>query len=318
MKVAFHINHLDLRGTGVAVYLYAHHNEAILGNESVIVCPSRSAQPLYQDERSEEHFERRFPVHRYEDFQEVDKLLERLGVDVFYTIKSGQRDEILSKACRTGVHAVFQHYEPHGDVYAYVSEWLARTMGDGDNPWVPHIVDLPDIAEDMREALSIPRDAIVFGRHGGSDTFDIDFAHKAVRKTAQRRPHLYFVFLNTEPFCDPLPNVIHLPGTADPVEKVRFINTCDAMLHARTQGETFGCAIAEFSARNKPIITFRGGPDQAHLELLGDKGIYYESRRELMRVLRDFEPSPHEDWDVYSKPFGPDSVMERFKQVFLS
>lgn len=34
-----------------------------------------------------------------------------------------------------------------------------------------------------------------------------------------------------------------------------FIRTCDAMLHARMSGETFGLAIAEFSAHNRPVLT---------------------------------------------------------------
>ena len=38
-------------------------------------------------------------------------------------------------------------------------------------------------------------------------------------------------------------------------EKEAFYRTCDAMLHARRDGETFGLAVAEFSVRNKPVIT---------------------------------------------------------------
>lgn len=37
-------------------------------------------------------------------------------------------------------------------------------------------------------------------------------------------------------------------------EKTTFINTCDAMLWARHDGETFGLAIGEFSSKNKPVI----------------------------------------------------------------
>ena len=40
--------------------------------------------------------------------------------------------------------------------------------------------------------------------------------------------------------------------------KVKFINTCDAMIHARAMGETFGLAVAEFSKKNKPVIFVSG------------------------------------------------------------
>ncbi len=36
MKVAFHTNSLSLRGTEIALYDYALHNQTLLGHESVI------------------------------------------------------------------------------------------------------------------------------------------------------------------------------------------------------------------------------------------------------------------------------------------
>ena len=98
---------------------------------------------------------------------------------------------------------------------------------------------------------------------------------------------------------------------------MRFINTCDAMLHARKQGESFGLAVGGFSVRNRPVITFEGSKDRAHIEQLGDKGIYYRSKRELIRVLDRFEPDPTRNWDAYSRDLSPDPVMERFAKVFL-
>ena len=318
MKIAFHVNHLDMRGTGVAVFDYANHAERLLGHESLIVCPSVKAQPHFQDERAARRFEQRFPVYRYDRFDEVDSLLREHGVGVLYAIKAGKRDHVLSRQCRTVVHAVFQYHEPHGDVYAYISRWLSEKMSQGRQPWVPHMLDLPNVSGDLREALQIPRDAVVFGRHGASDTFDIRFAQEAVAQVAARRPDRYFLFLNTDRFCRDLPNVVHLPGTTDPEDKVRFINTCDAMLHARKQGESFGLAVAEFSARNRPILTFADGLDRAHLEQLGDKAIIYRSKRDLLRLLERFEPEPGKDWDAYSRDFAPAVVMERFARVFLS
>ena len=58
----------------------------------------------------------------------------------------------------------------------------------------------------------------------------------------------------------------------DLVEKVEFINTCDAMLWARGAGETFGLSIAEFSSKNKPVIAMQVG-DLAHVHIMGDMGL---------------------------------------------
>lgn len=75
---------------------------------------------------------------------------------------------------------------------------------------------------------------------------------------------LMFLFLGTEKFNKKVnrpeehPQIIYLPTNSDLRYKEDYIKTCDVMLHARTVGETFGLAVAEFSVRNKPVITFPG------------------------------------------------------------
>ena len=87
---------------------------------------------------------------------------------------------------------------------------------------------------------------------------------------AKHNNNIYFLFVNTQKFCPDLPNIIHLNVIVDLNDKRRFINTCDAMLWARSDGETFGLSIAEFSICNKPVIACKTG-DLAHVELLKDK-----------------------------------------------
>jgi len=198
-------------------------------------------------------------------------------------------------------------------------------MTGGTKPFVPYVVQLPDAAADLRASLGIPADALVFGRHGGDATFNIRFAHDVVRSVSRDRPDIYFLFLNTRPVLRsrwvrvPLrrANVIYLPPTADLYAKACFINTCDAMLHARADGETFGLAVAEFSIRNKPVLTYSGSEDTAHLHMLGAKAIRYANAAELESAVRDFRRDPAANWNAYSKEYSPRNVMEKFRQVFL-
>jgi hypothetical protein len=323
MKIAFHCNQLSIRGTEVAMFDYAHFNEELLGNESIVLAKNPDVWP-YSDSRAIEKFKNRFgdKVFFYRDKKEIENILGENKIDIFYAQKSGHNDGIFSLKRKSVIHAVFQDYEPHGNVYAFISEWLSKQYGNV--PFVPYMVYLPDHDENLRQELGIPEKAVVYGRHGGFETFDIGFAKSAVLEAAKAKPDLYFLFMNTEKFSDDsYKNIIYLDPTADPEEKVKFINTCDAMLHARRKGETFGLAIAEFSIRNKPIITCREAyHDKAHFDLLGTTGIYYSTKEELYSLLVDhpflnFDPKLEKYWNCYYN-YTPEKVMDKFKSVFIN
>jgi glycosyltransferase involved in cell wall biosynthesis len=208
------------------------------------------------------------------------------------------------------IHAVF-HYHPHGDIYAAISPCV---NGARNAPIVPHMINLPVHDKNLRESLSIPSDAIVFGGYGGATSFSIPFVHKVVHDVAKSNPHIYFLFANFNRFCDPLPNIIYLDAIIDLDKKVEFINTCDAMLHARSDGETFGIAVGEFSSMNKPVITTRSG-DSAHIEILGSKGTLYTGPEDLTQILTQFKVTEG-DWNAY-REYTPAKVMGIFNNIFL-
>ena len=321
MIVAFHTNQLGERGTEVALFDFAHYNEALLGNQSIVLTP-QPADQAHPDVRK--RFHDRFEVIHYKDATRLEKdILVPKGADVFYNIKRGMPDEVDIREVKFCVHAVFRANHPHGDVYAYISEWLARHMAGEEGRWVPLIVHKPASDEDLRSELGIPRDAIVFGRYGGAATFNVKGVREAVLNVARRRRDIHFVLLNTPlrpPRFRSMPENIHfLPVTIDPIGRSRFINTCDAMLHARRSGETFGLACAEFSAHNKPVITYAKSKCKAHIENLQGRAITYRSRRELKKILLGFRrPDPSENWDVVTDAFSPERVMRKFNEVFLA
>ena len=64
------------------------------------------------------------------------------------------------------------------------------------------------------------------------------------------------------------------------------------------------------------MITWLGSPDRYHIEVLGDKGIYYQDPDDLRRILAAFRPLGG-SFDAYSERFGPEPVMREFERVFL-
>lgn len=325
MKIAFHSYQLGERGTEVCLYKYAKYNREILGNESIIVSTSSRPTPTF------ERFNSEFKTLLYPDVwvnngkndglrQTLEKIVSEEGVDVFYAIKGGESDGILPKNCKSVAHAVFRTDDPHGDVYAGVCKYIVDKHGSK-HPFVDHIVEKTEPTENLREKLNIPSDAFVFGRHGGSDTFSIPFVKEVVRSALATRKDAYFLFLNTEKFIEH-ERVIHIPWTKDLVEISNFVNTCDAMLHARMEGEVFPLVVAEFSTQNKPVITWDGHSpiyDRGHIEILKDKGIYYRNPQDLFTILINLNKDDIKniDWDVYKDNYSPSKVMDQFKRIFL-
>lgn len=306
MKIAFHSNQLGIRGTEVALYDYALGNRDILGNESIIISDANA------DLTSLDKFKTQFPVYLYSDFSEVEAIIHNENIDAVYWIKAGFNDGKLVNNAKNLVHSVFKHNDVHGDVYAYVSEWLSDEMSNGELPYVPHMVNLPKHNLDYRESFGL-KDKFIIGWYGG-DNFELPFSKQAVIDVAKERDDVVFLFMNCTPFTSES-NIYFIKGTTNLDEKVAFINTCDVMIHSRERGETFGLTVAEFSTFGKPIITYSNSPERNHINILGDNGIYYTNYSDLYKILSEINSSV-KGYNCYTD-FTPEKVMNKFKEVFL-
>ena len=316
MKIGFHTNGLSLRGTEIALYDYANHNQQLLGNESVVFYrKNNQVIPSVL-----EKFSSQFKLRPYEGQAELNRLIEKEKIDLTYFIKSGERDDAICESSPALIHAVFptKPEEFHGDKYAFVSQWLSKEYSNNKIPFVPHMIELPDHDGNLRSELGIPDSATVLGWYGGSDSFNLEFVKKVILEVIEKRPDLYFLFMNMEPFTKHS-KLIFLPGNSDLIYKVKFINTCDGMLHARGIGESFGLACGEFSIKGKPVITYALSPQRSHIEILGDKAILYKGKKDLTEIFLTFtrQVQHAKNWDAYSQDFSPKEVMHQFDTVFL-
>ena len=316
MNILFHANTINYRGTTVAITDYARYNQEILGNESIIAyCKTNGTEKDMGNEQAViDELEKEFEVVGYRA-GDLEKKIDDNHVDLAYFINSGQK-ESLPTNCKTAVHAVFQFNQPHGDRYAYISEWLSQKMSGGTIPFVPHIVQLPNTTDNYRDAFSIKPDQKVIGRIGGYYTFDIPFVKQYIRSLVNSTDEYVFLFAGTEPFIDH-PNVLFINEFHNPLKKAKFINTCDAMLHARDRGESFGLSIAEFLSLNKPVLAWNGGHDLNHLDMLKGSGLLYNDEYELNVMIRNISAWEQEVWSMRVEQYKPISVMNKFKEVFL-
>ena len=330
MKTLFHTPSIGIRGAEVALYDYAHYNETILGNESIIIYNANNSN---NDLDAIKKFHDRFRVisidGRENDGGNISTLqnkIESEKPDFFYAIKYGLSDGIQTDFCKTGIHVIFQTYDPHGDVYAYVSKWLAKKVAKDNDvsklKYVPHIVSLPEpneSREETRKKYGVPNDAILFGRIGGKTEFDIEFAQSGVIESVNRNKNAYFCFVNTDKFCTESDQIIHVDKIVNLQEKANWINACDCGLHGRSMGESFGLANAEFCLMGKPVMSCPySNIDFAHTEMLGRTGLWYTSIDSFVWIINNFNrlKEKKETYKLLVDDYSPEKVMKKFKKVF--
>lgn len=317
MKIMFHANTLNYRGTTVAITDYARHSREILGLDPIIAyCKTYGNEKDMGNEPAViEALEKQFEVIGYRAGK-LEEKIEQHRVDLIYMIDSGQRKEVPTNA-PSAIHAVFQYYEPYGTKYAYISDWLSQFMSRGQTPFVPHIVNLPNPTKNFRKHLGIRDDQIVIGRIGGYYTFDIDFVKKTIQSILSETDQFIFLFVGTEPFYSHS-NIKYINEIHDPQKKANFIHSCNGMLHARMRGESFGLSIAEFLSFNKPVLAWNNGHDKNHMEMLKNSGTLYQDELQLKNMLYSFRDlAKREEWSNRVELFQPEYVMQQFKQVFL-
>lgn len=312
-KVAFDAAHVTVRGTSVATYDYTAGCSDLLGVDAVVLYDETQETSLTALRR----FQSRFEVIGYDNLEKRNRVLADLAPDVYYKLKYDYEDLYSPPGIFSAIHCSFDFDRPHGDVYAYVSQWLSEHVSAGRRPYVPHIVQLPDPARTFRSEWNIPDDALVLGRYGGSTSFDLEFAKAAVPKVVEARKDIWFVFINTEKFCNH-ERVLFRDAIVEPQEKADFIATCDAMLNARFIGETFGLAIAEFCYGNRPYLCWSGGRDKNHIHLQRNPEFIYRSGADLEAMLLRLRK---DDCVLRGGPlrsFDTVSVIKDFNELFLS
>lgn len=323
ITIAFNIDQFYFRGTEIAIYDYAHYNEVILGNRSIITTNITEKEKNKRNDNQNvlDKFISRFPIFVYKNTVTLNEICKNQNADYIYTIKYGDKTGFnpLGLTTRLLVHCVYVMHEPHGHKYIAVSPSIGKD-------YVPHIVHLPEksiFKQNLRFDLNIPDNSFVIGRHGGLDTFYLPDIDKIVSYILNNYENVYFLFM---PRPDILKGVNHKRLiTIDPIidlqDKRKFIETCDILLHAQILGETQGLSILEFAFCNKPVVTWNGGRCQQHLKNLGDKAILYNNYNELINIIDEFIKNNQERKKENLKdiiiPFTPENVMKKFNEHFL-
>jgi glycosyltransferase involved in cell wall biosynthesis len=354
MKILLHSNALTKRGDSITLSGYA---KALKKNYDIDCC---LAYDINHINNSTEVIRRlkleSFKLYGYEKIIDLDKYAKNENIKTIYWLKSGENDGNFLFDCINCIHAVFNVVSPHGDKYAYVSEWLAKTAQNNyksrslnilrttkkvfknkfsENSikdlykctfsnlltpfdYVPHVVNLPEETINFREKYGISNSAFLIGRIGGYTEFNIDFVKETVKLILEDDKMNVFVFVNTEPFIQH-DRVHFFNEYLDEPEKVSFIKACNMMLHARAMGETFGFAIAESLSMNIPIASCTIGHDKNHHVMLKNTGLLYNNSNELFNIYLKVKQGGFKFFNLKQliDEFTPEKVAAKFFNTFL-
>lgn len=165
---------------------------------------------------------------------------------------------------------------PHVAKSLFMSEWLMNNpvnrdlklaLPDERFDFVNNPIDQPATQEKLD--LGIQEGVFVLGRCGRPENgiYD-DINVRAAMILKAKGAALHFLVMAPPPkMVDDLKRwnipFTALEPTTDPIELSRFYNTIDVLAHARIDGETFGCNIAEAMIHGKPVVTHQAVASEA-------------------------------------------------------
>ena len=314
MRIGYYIEEMNYRGVANSIFEYADNNQKFLKSKSYIFY-NDSALNNKRDVILE--FKKKFKVFGVKDFTEIIKINNYIKLDYIYIQRQGVKEKVVP-GIKNIIHAVFPQniFQYHGFRYAYISSWLSRTCSNNKYQFVPLAISLPKNENNMRSELNIPRDAKVFGYHGGETSFDLIFVQNAIKEIVSKNKNIYFIFLNIKKFFSHK-RIIFLKGSFDKIKKNKFINSCNAMLHARSLGESFGLSCGEFLLKKKPIFTYGFCKQRAHFEICKKNVISYYSYYDLINKILNFDNQKQYNCDNLKIKFSKIRIAKIFYLTFL-
>lgn len=162
----------------------------------------------------------------------------------------------------------------------FVSRWLKEvaapwSKGDSRCDVLYNPVEKPFTDAELRSDLNIPKDTFVIGRIGRN----ADDIHDSISLSAYKEienNNTLFLALSPPPIMVReaqemgIKNIHFLDPSTDDIFLSRFYNTLDILAHARADGETFGCVIAEAMIHGKPVVTHMSDIRNAQAELVDE------------------------------------------------
>lgn len=222
---------------------------------------------------------------------ELPSLLNTISPHILHVHHSGQIEPPLDQAgAISNIPVIFstnvfgvQGRSPEQDRISkilFVSNWLKEvaapwSKGDPRCDVLYNPVEKPFTYADLRSEMNIPKDTFVIGRIGrNADDIHDPISLRAYKEIENK--HTLFLAISPPPIMVReahemgIKNIRFIDPSTDDIFLSKFYNTLDVLAHARSDGETFGCVIAEAMIHGKPVVTHLSDIRNAQAELIDD------------------------------------------------
>ena len=346
MKILLHSEAISERGDSTNAEAYSRGLKEFFNIESIIVY--RANSKANNSNRISE-IALKHNIQPYHSQKELHAIGKDFGATHSYFMNSGIYSAQWVKNTKRISHAVFNYFEPHGNVYAYCSKYLLTTALENKNratnsfknsfkqlisrspykidytlkpTYVSHCVYTEKgSGPEFKLRYRIPNSVFLVGRIGGTTQFNDSAAQHAVKIMLEKEDY-FFCFVNTEKFIDH-PRALFIDYLTKS-EKWSFYEACDLLLNGRLMGETFGFSIVEPLMLGKPVIApgIVRNPkmDKNHIDILRSTRYLYNDSNDLVEKVERFRNESFEKIQLTKlvEQFKPDVVIKDFYEKFMS
>ena len=185
-------------------------------------------------------------------------------------------------------------------------------------------IEKPYSQENLRAELNIPNDIFVLGRVGrNADDIHDPISLRAYQKIENEKT--LFLGLAPPPIMKRqarelgIRNIRYLEPTVDEVFLSKFYNTLDVLAHARLDGETFGCVVAEAMIHRRTVITHISHIRNAQVELVGSDSGFVTKQNDFetySQYLKTLMQNP--DLKLKMAAAAEKRALENFEAEFIT
>jgi glycosyltransferase involved in cell wall biosynthesis len=260
-------------------------------------------------------------------------VLKKYNFDIFHFARGGYYEwPFVKRFCPIQVETNIFGFRDNSeflDRSISISETINKMRGGTDIMIYNPIPEENPNANDLKKFYNIPEDYFVFGRIGRKDNFH-PIALNALKLLKNKGVNFKYIIIGACNFTISKINELDLNNECIIVETTNddnyiddFHKTIDVFLHYRSDGETFGTAIAQSMMYGNPVVSHYAGYN-AQSEIISDGGYVSNNEidycDEIFKLINDknYYDFRSNNAKIRSKDFEEKVISKKMEKIYIN